>query len=144
MRAMTWMIGSVAILSAGFSAVSPRTSTFAERSCDGATTPRADTTVDAQDPIVRSLRAANSLGSPRYPVELRNTGVSGVVLMSFVVDTLGRVPRGGATIHQETRTEFGDAVCANIMNARFSPLVADGRRLSVRVLNVPTTFEIKP
>jgi len=86
---------------------------------------------------------ANPVRSPRYPVELRNAGVSGVVIMSFVVDTLGLVPKGGATIHQETRTEFGDAVCANIMTSRFSPLVANGKRLSVRVVNAPTTFEVR-
>ena len=137
------MIGSTAaILLAGIAAAPPRTSTFAERSCDGATAPLADTTVDAQDPILRSLRPS-PVSSPRYPVALRNAGVSGVVVMSFVVDTLGLVPKGGATIHQETRTEFGDAVCANIMTSRFSPLVANGKRLSVRVVNVPTTFEVR-
>ena len=152
---MMWMIGSAAaIVVVGISTSHPVTSmvtprvettavTFAERSCDGATSARSDTTVDAQDPILRSLLGAHVDRTPRYPVELRNAGVSGVVIMSFVVDTLGLVPRGGATIHQETRSEFGDAVCANIMSARFSPLVANGKRMSVRVVNVPTTFEVR-
>ena len=142
--AMRWMIGSTAaILLVGVAVAPPGTGTLADRSCDGAVAARADTTVDAQDPILQTLRSANSVTAPRYPVGLRNEGISGVVIMSFVVDTLGLVPKGGATIHQETRTEFGDAVCANIMNSRFTPLVANGRRLSVRVLNMPTTFEVK-
>lgn len=149
-----WMIGSTAAIIVGGIATSPPVSTvaprvetiagtFAERSCDGAIAARSDTTVDAQDPILRSLLGTNVDRTPRYPVELRNAGVSGAVIMSFVVDTLGLVPKGGATIHQETRSEFGDAVCANIMSARFSPLVANGKRMSVRVVNVPTTFEVR-
>ena len=103
---------------------------------------QADTILDAQDPILRNLRPADARGTARYPVDMREAGISGEVIASFVVDTLGVVPRGGAWIQRETRTNFGDAVCAYLMRARFAPVVVNGKRMSVSVVNSPTTFEI--
>jgi outer membrane biosynthesis protein TonB len=79
---------------------------------------------------------------PRYPHELRAQGVEGSVRSTFVIDTLGHVVPASAYITYESRREFGDAVCTWLRQSRFAPLVVDGRRRSVRLLEVPTTFEL--
>jgi hypothetical protein len=79
---------------------------------------------------------------PRYPTELRARGVDGRVQSTFVIDTLGRVVPGSAYITYESHREFGDAVCSWLRDSRFAPFLVDGRRLSVRLLRVPTTFEV--
>jgi TonB family protein len=102
---------------------------------------QADTTVDSKDPLVRTLKPLGQ-GGPRYPVDMRESGVSGQVVVTFTVDTLGTVPPGGTMIQRESRTPFGDAVCAYFRRVRFDPLVVDGRRIVVRVVNTPFSFDI--
>jgi hypothetical protein len=112
------------------------------RSCDGRPFVDSDTIVDSVDPLLRMMRPAGEK-APKYPVDMRNAGVTGQVAASFVVDTLGRVPPGGVLIHVETRPSFGNAVCAHLFSARFTPLVVNGRRMSVRVENWPVSFDIR-
>jgi outer membrane biosynthesis protein TonB len=112
------------------------------RSCDGRPFVESDTIVDSVDPVLRTMRPSGEK-APRYPADMRNAGVNGQVAASFVVDTLGRVPPGGVLIHVETRASFGNAVCAHLFSAKFTPLVVNGRRLSVRVENWPVSFDIR-
>lgn len=112
------------------------------RSCDGVLAARADTAVDSKDALLASVQPINGRLTPVYPTELRSSGTSGRVIASFVIDTLGRVPPGGAWIQQETQRSFGEAVCTHLKRLRFAPLIVDGRRRSVRVLNWPTSFYI--
>jgi TonB family protein len=141
-----WMIASVGVLGAGWFAGAPietitQTSSLG-RSCDGAVAASADTIIDSKDPLLRNLRPTSGKGAARYPVDMRHAGITGEVIASFVIDTLGVVPTGGVWIQSETRTSFGDAVCAYLRDARFAPLVLNGKRWSVRVVNSPTTFDI--
>ena len=78
-----------------------------------------------------------------YPATLRDALISGKVVTSYVVDTLGRVPPGGAWIHSETHRMLGDAVCAHMKTARYLPAQLNGRRISIRVLNYPVEFSIR-
>lgn len=112
------------------------------RSCDRQPLPVPDTSFNAVDPLAATLIPSGDRG-PRYPRDMREDGISGEVVVSFVVDTTGRVPSGGAWIHRETRSSFGDAVCSYLKSARFVPLVVSGRRLSVRVLSAPYSFEVR-
>jgi outer membrane biosynthesis protein TonB len=113
-----------------------------ERSCDGRPAVLVDTTVNSQDPLLRSVQP---LGRrvPQYPEGMRSAGSSGRVVASFVIDTLGRVPSGGAWIHAETELGFGNAVCAHLASAQFAPLVVNGRRVSVRIQQWEVTFETR-
>jgi TonB family protein len=65
-------------------------------------------------------------------------------VLSFTVDTLGKVVAGSEIVESETHHAFGDAVCEYIQRARFTPFVLDNRRYSVRVLRQPFTFETTP
>jgi outer membrane biosynthesis protein TonB len=114
------------------------------RSCDRMVVAHADTAVDSKDALLATVRQTNGPLTPPYPADLRSSRISGRVLASFVIDTLGRVPPGGVWIQQETHWRFGQAVCAHLNRAHFTPLAIDGRRRSVRVLNWPTSFEIVP
>ena len=142
-----WMLASVATVALGCAGTIPQVTSDAApglgRSCDGVSPVTADTVLDSKDPLLRNVQPTGSRLTPRYPVDMREAGVSGEVIASFVVDTLGSVPRGGAWIRFETRTSFGDAVCGHLKTLRFSPLVVNGRRMSVRVTNWPTSFDIR-
>jgi outer membrane biosynthesis protein TonB len=138
MSIATFLLGCAA----GRPAASTLTSRTDGRSCDGAAAPHADTTVDSRDPLLRTVQPTGAQRTPLYPAEMRTAGVSGRVIASFIIDTLGRVPAGGAWIQEETRPSFGDAVCAYLRRAEFSPLILHGRRLSVRVVDWPNAFEI--
>ena len=149
MRTLTryWTICSAALAVAACAASStpaPITvrSEFAGRSCDRLPVIRADTSLDSVDPLLLSLVLPGYRG-PEYPKDLREGGVSGRVVASFVIDTSGRVPAGGAWIHSETDRRFGNSVCTYLERARFRTLVVGGQRLSVRVLNAPTTFDVR-
>ena len=150
MRTFTkyWKLYSAALAVVGCAASSSTpvpitvTSEFAGRSCDRLPVIRADTSFDSLDPLILSLVLPGYRG-PEYPREMREAGVSGRVVASFVIDTSGRVPAGGAWIHSESDRSFGNSVCTHLKVARFRPLVVSGRRLSVRVLNAPTSFDVR-
>ena len=138
---------SVAVLAVGCAAAStppPLTQTSAPsgRSCDRLPLIQADTSLDSLDPLIQSLLPADYRG-PQFPTDMREAGISGKVVASFVIDTSGRVPAGGAWIHSETDRSFGSAVCTGLKRTRFRPLVISGRHLSVRVVNAPTSFDVR-
>jgi len=101
-----------------------------------------DTTIGAEGPT--GAAAVKYLGgpAPRYPQNLRIERVEGRVRSNLVVDTLGAVIPGTVFITFETRREFGDAVCVAHLHTRFTPLIVDGRRRTVRLLEIPTTFTL--
>jgi outer membrane biosynthesis protein TonB len=141
------MMANAAAVALGCAATIPHVTSVAPsgpgRSCDGVSPVAADTILDSKDPLLRNVQPTGSRLTPRYPVDMREAGISGEVIASFVVDTIGNVPRGGAWIHSETRTSFGDAVCGHLKTLRFSPLVVNGKPVSVRVTNWPTSFDIR-
>lgn len=142
-----WIIASAATVLGVYAAASPPQTNVvipgsAERSCDGRPLVQVDTTIDSQDTLLKALRPRGRT-APQYPVDMRSAGIAGRVVASFVIDTLGRVPSGGAWIHDETGPSFGNAVCDYLKSARFTPLVVDGRRLSVRVQRWPVSFDVR-
>ena len=112
------------------------------RPCGAAAAVPADTVLDAgaawPAALIRPVRGE----LPQFPEVLRERGVSGEVRSSFVVDTLGRMAEGSARIVEESRREFGDAVCASLAGMEFTPVVVGGRRVSARIVNVRTHFEV--
>ncbi len=78
--------------------------------------------------------------SPVYPYEMRRAGVSGEVLVSFIVDSTGQVRDVYAV--RFSRREFADEAVRAVLQWKFSP----GRRSGVPVntrMQVPLVFNLQ-
>jgi TonB family protein len=77
-------------------------------------------------------RIAAQLGgnpTPEYPRSLRTSALEGDVLVTFVVDTTGRVAPGSITIVQSTHELFADAVRRWLPRTRYSPAEIRGAKV---------------
>ena len=79
--------------------------------------------------------------SPVYPDSLFRTGVSGRVVVEFVVDTLGMPNMDTFGVVAATDALFGEAVRRAVADARFSPAVRQGVRVR-QLVQLPVTFSI--
>ena len=86
------------------------------------------------------IAAPGSVG-PRYPDVLRAAGVQGQVVVTFVVDTTGRVVPSSLVILNSTSDLFGAAVRAALPGMRFIPAKADGRKVK-QLVQQPFVFTI--
>ncbi len=75
--------------------------------------------------------------SPNYPDTLRQNGITGSVMVEFVVDTAGRVVRAEAV--RWTHREFADPAVRAVLRWRFEPGTLNGRKVSFRMA-VPIEF----
>jgi protein TonB len=78
---------------------------------------------------------------PRYPEQLRAAGVTGRVVVRFVVDTLGRVEPGSVVIREASHDLYADAVRTVLASLRFSPAEAGGRKVRMLV-ELPFEFRL--
>ena len=93
----------------------------------------------------RVERAPTVLGTPpvpRYPDPLRQAGISGNVVVRFVVDTLGRAEMDGVVVQEATHALFADAVRSALMRFRFTPGETGGRKVRTLV-QVPFAFTLR-
>lgn len=81
------------------------------------------TTVD------RAVLASADNPRPDYPRALRAAGVEGEVLVTFVVDSAGRVEPGSIRVVQATHEQFADAVRRWLPRTRYRPAEVGGRRV---------------
>ncbi len=72
---------------------------------------------------------------------LRAAGVQGQVVVTFVVDTTGRVEPSSFVILNSTNDLFGAAVRAALPAMRFIPAKADGHKVKQQVQQ-PFVFSI--
>lgn len=80
--------------------------------------------------------------TPRYPERLRAAGISGRVLVRFIIDTTGRVEPTSVTILESDHDAMADAVRGVIPKLRFDPAEVSGVR--VRMLGVmPFEFSLR-
>jgi TonB family protein len=100
---------------------------------DGA--PRSANAVDRAAVPITSAR-------PRYPETLRATGIEGRTLVRFVVDTLGRVEPGSATVVSTTHPAFAASALAVIPGLRFRPAEAGGRHVR-QLAELPFEFVLR-
>lgn len=90
-------------------------------------------------------RAPRILGTPpepRYPDALRAVGITGGVVVQFVVDTSGRAEPGSLEVLSATRAEFAESVRAALSRFRFGAGEAGGRRVRTRV-ELPFDFTLR-
>lgn len=66
---------------------------------------------------------------PQYPDVLKSAGIGGFVVMSFVVDTTGRIDVGSATIAKLSDDRFVGTVVAALPALRFTPAELGGRKV---------------
>ena len=63
-------------------------------------------------------------------------GVSGAVVIAFVIDTTGRVEMGSTSLLRSTHREFAETVCRNLSTVGYQPFLAGDRKLRVLVLQL--------
>jgi periplasmic protein TonB len=78
---------------------------------------------------------------PRYPERLRTAGVTGRVVVRFVVDTLGRVEPASIVIRESSHDLFIEAVRATLPALAFVPAEAGGRKVRMLV-DLPFEFRL--
>lgn len=78
---------------------------------------------------------------PSFPRLLKNAGVEGMARLSFVVDTLGRVEPGTATVMESTHPAFALAVQAALPRLRFAPARVGGRAVR-QLVEFPVQFHL--
>lgn len=88
-------------------------------------------------------RMIGSVPAPRYPAALRDGGISGRVVVRFVVDTLGRAELGDVVVVETTHALFTDAVKNVLERYRFRPGAVEGHKVRTMV-QLPFTFSLRP
>ncbi len=76
-----------------------------------------------------------------YPEWERKQRVAGRVVMSFVLDSTGRVPRSGARVESSDRPAFARAVCQMLGKVSFAPITFGGTPRSVLIVRTAFVFD---
>ena len=91
--------------------------------------------------VERIPRILETAPQPRYPSALRESGISGGVVVRFVVDTLGRAELESVQVLETTHPLFADAVRRALAQYRFAPGETGGRKVRTMV-QLPFTFRL--
>jgi protein TonB len=91
-------------------------------------------------PRAHKIAAPNS-ATPSYPDILRQAGVEGEALVSFVVDTTGRVDLSSFTVVRTTHELFAKAVKDALPRMRFIPAEIGDRKVK-QLVQQPFSFAI--
>jgi protein TonB len=86
------------------------------------------------------LRPGNA--PPVYPVELRDAGVEGNVVATFVVDQAGKAEDSTLTFVRSDSRLFEDAVRTALKRMRFIPAEAGGRKVR-QLVQMPFVFTLR-
>ena len=92
--------------------------------------------------VEREVRPLPGAPKPIYPSQLRDAGVTGRVLMRFVVGTDGRVESGSFEVIDSPNNAFSDAVRRAIMATRFQPAEVGGHAVR-QLVEQSFTFAIQ-
>jgi len=79
--------------------------------------------------------------APTYPFDLRRAGVSGTVVVDFIVGTDGNVYRAYAV--RSTNPQLAQAAVAAIEKWKYRPGIRHGKAVNTH-LQVPITFDLNP
>jgi protein TonB len=97
------------------------------------------TELEVDKPVVM----APGMAAPAYPASLRAAGLSGNVVVEFVVDTLGRVEDGTSRIVSADHPLFAASVRSVLPAYRFLPAEVEGRRVR-QLVRLPFRFSLNP
>lgn len=70
---------------------------------------------------------------PSYPPELRGEAPDGLVVVRFVIDTLGKVETSSVKVVESTHPHFLSSVRVALDRLRFTPAKLSGQRVRVRM-----------
>lgn len=76
---------------------------------------------------------------PDYPVEMRRDGVSGVVMVSCVIDEKGDVQE--VSVEKSSNVSFNTSAVAAVKKWKFKPAKVDGAPVSKKV-TIPLKFTV--
>jgi protein TonB len=91
--------------------------------------------------VEKPVMAVTGSPPPRYPDILKSAGVEGEVVISFVVDTTGRVDMSRVTVLKSTHELFLAAVKTALPNMRFLPAEVGGKKVK-QLVQQPFVFNI--
>jgi TonB family protein len=99
---------------------------------------------DAGEPMFASQvekAAAPRTGNPfpKYPSVLESSRIEGIVLVQFVVDTLGAVDMRTFKVLESSNELFAQSLAATLPKWRFYPAEAGGRRVN-QIVQLPLKF----
>jgi protein TonB len=83
--------------------------------------------------VEKSAIALSGNRTPIYPELLRKAGIEGSVLVQFIIDTTGRLEPGSVRILKSQHELFSAAVRNALLNHRFLPAEAGGRKVRTLV-----------
>jgi TonB family protein len=96
-----------------------------------------------ENQVERAAAPRPGTRAPKYPPLLRSANVEGVVLVQFVVDTLGRVDSTTFHVLKSTHDLFTLAVEDVVFRYKFRPAELGGRRVK-QVVQMPFGFRTSP
>ena len=92
-------------------------------------------------PVEKPAMQAPNSATPGYPDVLRRAGVEGEALVSFVVDTTGRVEPGSFKVIRATHELFAAAVRSTLPRMRFFPAEIGDQKVR-QLVQQPYSFAI--
>lgn len=95
----------------------------------GPATGNPESGVHAPGAVDRTVIPSSRNPAPDYPPSLRSAGLEGAVVVTFVVDTTGRVEQGSLRILEATHPQFADAVRRWLPRTRYVPAELRGVRV---------------
>lgn len=81
--------------------------------------------------------------APAYPDSLQASGVEGMVIAQFVVDTTGQVEQGTFVLLESSHRRFTESVRDALPKMLFRPAEVNGRRIK-QLVQQPFIFRIEP
>ena len=91
--------------------------------------------------VEQPVMSAPGSPAPRYPDILKNAGVSGEVIASFVVDTTGMADVRSLKVLRSSHQLFVNSIVAALPDMRFTPAMVGGRKVRQLVMQ-PFVFQI--
>jgi protein TonB len=98
-------------------------------------------TVLSAEQVERQASLAPGNVAPRYPESLRNAGVEGRVMATFVVDVSGRAEDTTVRFARSDNGLFEDAVRGALRRMRFIPAEVGGRKVR-QLVQMPFVFTL--
>jgi TonB family protein len=91
--------------------------------------------------VEKPVMAAPGSPAPRYPEILKKAGVSGQVIVSFVVDTTGTADVQTLKVLKSSHELFLNAIATALPDMRFTPALVGGKKVKQLVME-PFVFSI--
>ena len=89
----------------------------------------------------RSDVVPGSCHTPVYPPALQQAGVSGLVIVGFIIDTLGRADPATIRVIQSDHRDFNAPAISAVRSCSYRPGELSGRKVRVWVQQ-PITFQV--